>query len=783
LNLFFSENLYVSLCCEDARLLSLRKKTLLIITITLAGLIILLYASSRSILLQSFVLLENDDVYLNTERGLQAISNEVAAMTATAQDWATRRDSAAFVQSVNPTYIETYLDDSTLIANNLNIVAFTDASGRLVYEQNFDLVTGQERGTATGIAQHLQPGSPLLNLTGDSTAGGVLLLPAGPALVAAVPVTPGSQSPAVGVLILGRYLNQDEIQRMADAAQLILSIYYFQEPRLPPDVMNARAHLSEQKRFFIQTIDAHNITGYSLLNDIYGSPALILRVSLSRRVYEQGQAGIWYFVLALVASGLVFSIMIMILLEQTVLSRLAKLNAGVNQIRNSHNLALRVPASGRDEIAQLGHAVNEMLAELKQSEEAERKQRQTAEVLRHTAETMAASIQLEDTFRLIVEQLKLVIPYDRALIVMAENEKLRIVESSAFAGHERLTGQTYADGDVPVFDAGLQSTGPIVVEDVRQAARTINLPGFESWTGTWVSAPLLTHAVPMGLLCLARDQPRAYAPPDLEALTAFAQQAALAVENAYILTQLETSLFDLREAQARLARTARLSAAGEIAAGVAHQINNPLTTVIAEVHLLGMGIKPDDPQRESVDAIQQAAERAGSVVQRLLDLTRVHDYVMEPLDINESLKNSIALVRAQIEPHLTRLDVRLDSRLPLVNASRQHLEDVWLNLLLNARDALNTSENGMIRVTSAYDATARVIRVTVQDNGPGIAPDHLKNIFEPFFTTKDYGTGLGLAICRDVVIRHSGQISVDSIQGQGTTFTITLPRGSTTGSE
>jgi sensor domain CHASE-containing protein len=261
LYLDFSENFYVSLCCKEVRTLSLRKKTLLIITITLAGLIILLYASSRSILLQSFVLLENDDVYLNTERGLQAMTNEVAALTATAQAWATRRDSAAFVQGADATYIETYLDDSTFIANHLNIVAFVDASGKLVYEQNFDLITDQKKNVATGIAQYLQSGSPLLNLTGDSTTGGVLLLPAGPALVTAVPIAPDKQSPAVGVLILGRYLNQSEMQRMADAAQLLLSIYYFEEPRLPPDVMAARAHLSEQKRFFIRTIDEHNIIG------------------------------------------------------------------------------------------------------------------------------------------------------------------------------------------------------------------------------------------------------------------------------------------------------------------------------------------------------------------------------------------------------------------------------------------------------------------------------------------------------------------------------------------
>ncbi len=113
-----------------------------------------------------------------------------------------------------------------------------------------------------------------------------------------------------------------------------------------------------------------------------------------------------------------------------------------------------------------------------------------------------------------------------------------------------------------------------------------------------------------------------------------------------------------------------------------------------------------------MDAIRQAAERAGSVVQRMLDLTRVHDYVMQPLDINESLQSSIALVRAQIEPHLACFEVKLDPRLPLISASRQHLEDVWLNLLLNARDAVSQVENGMIKVTSAYDAAASVIRVS-----------------------------------------------------------------------
>jgi methyl-accepting chemotaxis protein len=165
---------------------------------------------------------------------------------------------------------------------------------------------------------------------------------------------------------------------IADAATSAFALYF--DGRDCPRRDTARASI-EQERFFIQP----PIPEYYRVQPVgryLQRSALILEVNLSCGS-AAGQAGIWYFVLALLASGLVFSAMIMILLEQTVLSRLAKLNAGVNQIRNSHNLSLRVPASGRDELAQLGHAVNEMLAELKQSEEAERRQRLTAEVLRH----------------------------------------------------------------------------------------------------------------------------------------------------------------------------------------------------------------------------------------------------------------------------------------------------------------------------------------------------------------------------------------------------------------
>jgi signal transduction histidine kinase/sensor domain CHASE-containing protein len=689
-------------------------------------------------------------------------------------DWAARTDSRAFVQVPNSDYIETYLEDSTFAANRLNMVVFADSSGDIIYEQSFDLPSSQKYSAPTGIALHLQPGSVLLEHAHSAqTQGGLLLLPTGPMLVVSAPISGGPQGPIMGVVVLGRFLNQAEMRRLADTTQSLLSTYFFEGSVLPGDVMVARAHLSRQKSLYIQAEGANDIAGYSLLVDIYGDPVLILKVTQSRYIYEQGRASMWYFVLALLASGVVFGVMTMLLLEQAVLSRLAKLSVGVNRVRKSNDLSLRVTATGKDELGQLAHAVNGMLIALEQSEKVERQQRLAAETLRRTAETLAASFQLEDTLHLIIDLLKRIISFDRALIGLVEDEALHIAKTNSFAGSSQINGKYYPPDAVPLLDEGLDQ--PVVIPDVIQDPRWVAPPGFESFAGTWVSVPLTTHSVAIGLLCIASEKPAAYSPQDLEALLAFAQQAALAVENARVLTQLETSLLELRETQTRLARTARLSAAGEIAAGVAHQINNPLTTVIAETHLLKSALDSQDAHYESVEAIQQAAERAAQVVQRMLDLTRVHDYVMEPVNINESLQNSITLLRAQLEPHLARFEVQLTPRLPLVNASRQHLEDVWLNLLLNARDAVFPADNGMIRITSGFDSAANVVRVTVQDNGPGIPPDRVKSVFEPFFTTKDSGTGLGLSICRDVVIRHGGQISVESTEGQGTRFTITLP--------
>ncbi|GAB4573826.1 MAG: hypothetical protein Kow0077_17430 [Anaerolineae bacterium] len=243
-----------------------------------------------------------------------------------------------------------------------------------------------------------------------------------------------------------------------------------------------------------------------------------------------------------------------------------------------------------------------------------------------------------------------------------------------------------------------------------------------------------------------------------------------------MLDSLERAQRALATAQEQLARSARLAAAGEVAAGVAHQINNPLTTIIAEIHLLTSQHTLDESMMESVDAIREAAFRAGAIVEQMLDLARSVPFEMTDIDVNASLQNAILLVKAQVEPYVTRLAIELDPELPPIQASGKHLEDVvWINLLLNARDAVRSRPDGQILIRSAYLPERDMVQITIQDNGEGIAPENLPHIFTPFFTTKPQGTGLGLAICHDVVERHGGIIEVESAPGKGTTFNVLLP--------
>ncbi|HME44850.1 MAG TPA: [Fe-Fe] hydrogenase large subunit C-terminal domain-containing protein [Syntrophorhabdales bacterium] len=235
--------------------------------------------------------------------------------------------------------------------------------------------------------------------------------------------------------------------------------------------------------------------------------------------------------------------------------------------------------------------------------------------------------------------------------------------------------------------------------------------------------------------------------------------------------ELQLSHQELEQAQTQLIRTEKLASLGQLAAGVAHEINNPLGTITIYAHLLLKGIDKDDPRREDVELIVNESNRAKEIVQGLLSFARETKLRPGPVNVNDLMEDVLGLVVNQSLFHNIKIRKSLFQGLPTIVADETQLKQVFLNIILNAAQAMEG--NGKLSITTIPER--KHIKVKIRDTGPGIPPEVVKNIFSPFFTTKEKGTGLGLAISYGIIERHSGKIDVDTELGKGSTFTISLP--------
>ncbi|MCS7316258.1 MAG: cache domain-containing protein [Bryobacterales bacterium] len=223
----------------------------------------------------------------------------------------------------------------------------------------------------------------------------------------------------------------------------------------------------------------------------------------------------------------------------------------------------------------------------------------------------------------------------------------------------------------------------------------------------------------------------------------------------------------------RIAQAERLASLGKLSAGVAHEINNPLGAVLALTALTLEDLDPNDPARENLEEVVRQAERCRNIVRGLLEFARQSEPHVEPLDLNRVLEETLALVARQSMFFNIAVVKELDPDLPRVMGDRSQLQQVFMNLLLNAVQAME--EKGTITLVSRK--VDGFVEVSITDTGCGIPPDKLGRIFDPFFTTKPSGkgVGLGLSIAYGIVTKHGGDIRVESEVGRGSTFTVRLP--------
>jgi signal transduction histidine kinase len=336
----------------------------------------------------------------------------------------------------------------------------------------------------------------------------------------------------------------------------------------------------------------------------------------------------------------------------------------------------------------------------------------------------------------------------------------KLFEHSSFIG--RLFG---SKSPVHIPDFAAQLEGNSVGEAEREA--------ISRGTRTFIIVPMLRNDDLIGALGLARLRIEPFKANEIELVTDFAAQAAIALE----ITRSERQL---RELQIQLAHTNRLVTIGELSASITHEVNQPIAAgrnnVVAALNFLDKN--PPDLQevREALAAAVKDADRVSAIVGRMRALMQKASPRLDPVDINEALREVIELTRGEALKNGVSVESLLAQGLPVIAGDRVQLQQVVLNLILNAVQAMGTvAEGARQMLITSRRIESNDLYVGVQDTGPGLSPETLSRLFEPFYTTKPNGMGMGLTICRSIIEAHGGRLWVSACEPHGALFQFAIP--------
>lgn len=366
-------------------------------------------------------------------------------------------------------------------------------------------------------------------------------------------------------------------------------------------------------------------------------------------------------------------------------------------------------------------------------------------LLNEAGQAMAATLEFDEVLRLLLQAVAKAVQVDECVVILWDEAAQRYVPRARFS-----------EGQVSL--AGLSDGHPAIPE--------FSLPP--------IRVPLVGHNRKLGFLALDRHSDGSeLGAEDVQLAQALANQAASALENARLYTELKHSAEELERSQRRLIQSEKLAATGRLAASIAHEINNPLQAIKNCLELIFDEAEAGELlDRTYLDVATSEFERIRRIIQQMLDLYRPAQGRMSPVDLNAAVEGVLTLMRKQLENHYVIVETHLDGATPHVIGRGDQIRQVFINLILNAVEAM--PEGGQLTLTTHHDSDG-FVAVHVTDSGVGIAPENLTRIVDPFFTTKSKGVGLGLTICHEIIERHQGTLDVTSQLGYGSTFTVRLP--------
>jgi signal transduction histidine kinase len=456
-----------------------------------------------------------------------------------------------------------------------------------------------------------------------------------------------------------------------------------------------------------------------------------------------------------------------------------------------------VPGLGQvNEIGEIAQAFGRMLVELRASTERLEDLVFKLGALNDMVEMAARIPRIEDLLSHVLERTMRAVSAGIGSIMLLDRDRqtLRVAVGRGLpeAGRgpiEVKVGEGVAGKVVEMGEA-------VVVEDIEKDPRfgQSNDPRYGG--GSFICMPLRVAERIVGVVNLSKKEVApgttgVFSQTDLQFLNALATYTAYAVDNARLFEEAQQAAHRLQEvvedqklrlslAQQQMIQAAKLSALGELVAGVAHELNNPLTVLVGASDILEQQA-PDD-LKEYAQMIREATDASRSIVRGLLTFGRQMPLERRHVMLDELIDKALALTAADLRIESVKIDRDMEPGLPSVWADGNQLQQVLVNLVTNAKQAMAELPEGQrrIKVTTRALGTDRV-RIALEDTGPGIPADVLPKIFDPFVTTKgSAGTGLGLSISYGIIREHGGHITADSRPGHGATFTIDLPVGSGT---
>jgi PAS domain S-box-containing protein len=718
----------------EQHVMTLRQKTLLIIGVTIAGLLALVYFASRATLLNEFIRLENDLTSQNVERAVNALNAEIAAFNRSNEDWAFWDDTYQYIQDSNEIYRTSNLTESTMETLGVNVAYYVQNDGTVIFSSGFGLNQDDPAAIPAGFADHLAADAPLRHHPElrDGTQG-ILLLPDRPMLVVSHNILTGErEGPVHGTLIWGRVLDEALIAALGDSTRLDLNIYRIDPTATLPDLGEVQAAVIEagEGTPVIRTLSDERIAGYALLKDIYGNPALILRIDMPRSVFQQGQTSITYFAVLLLLAGLVFGVVVALLLQQFVLSRLERLSASVSAVGTQGNTAAQIEVEGSDELTHLAQRINTMLKALHTTQQLSRENAERLRLVVTGAPITLFALNLQGEFTLFEGQkadLFGVAPSDIIGRSIYDDVLVRLMPNGA-AGFERIM-------------AG---------ETIKTMLR-VNYLYFEVW-----GAPLRRADGEMiGIIGVSTDVTEQIA----------AQKALKQAKDAAEAANLAKSSF---------------------LANMSHELRTPLNAILGYTELITEVCEEENFAEILPDLhkIETAGTHLLGLINAVLDLSKIEagkmDLFLEEIDLQLLAQEVEGTLHPLAEQNGNALRIDYPSDIGTLYADPVKMRQVLLNLLNNA---CKFTSDGTITLAIRREQAADKEWVTfrVIDTGIGMTPEQIAHLFQDFSqgdtsTTRKYGgTGLGLSISRRFCRLMGGDIQVQSTPGAGSVFTVILP--------